>query len=52
MIALTIFAFDNENKAIILDPSSVNEKTLLEAAESYTANAIIIEDDSSQQLYP
>ena len=52
VIAPTVFAFDKENKAIVLDPSSVDEKTLLGAAESCTANVIIIEGDSSQQLYP
>ena len=52
VIAPTVFAFDKENKAIVLDPSSVDEKTLLEAAESCPENAIIIEDDAGQQLYP
>ncbi len=51
-IAPTVFAFDNENKAIVLDPLSVDEKTLFEAAESCPENAIIIEDDAGQQLYP
>ena len=50
--APTVFALDEENKAIVLDPSSVDDNTLLEAAESCPENAIIIEDDEGHQLYP
>ena len=50
--APTVFKFDDENKAIVLDPASVDEATLLEAAESCPENAIIVEDDKGQQLYP
>ena len=50
--ASTVFALDEENKAVVLDPSSVDDDTLLEAAESCPENAIIIEDDEGHQLYP
>ena len=50
-IAPTVFKLDDENKAIVLDPASVDD-TLLEAAESCPENAIIIEDDEGHQLYP
>ncbi len=50
--APTVFALDEENKAIVLDPSSVDDDTILEAAESCPENAIIIEDDEGHQLYP
>ena len=50
--APTIFELDEENKAVILDPSSIDDNTLLEAAKSCTENAIIIEDDEGHQLYP
>ena len=50
--APTVFALDEENKAVILDPSSVDDNTLLEAAESCPENAIIIEDDEGDQLHP
>ena len=50
--APTVFAFDEENKAIVLDPSSVDDDTLLEAAESCPENAIIVEDDEGHQLHP
>ena len=50
--APTVFTLDEENKAVVLDPSSVDDNTLLEAAESCPENAIIIEDDEGRQLYP
>ena len=50
--APTVFTLDEENKAAVLDPSSVGNETLLEAAESCPENAIIVEDDAGNQLYP
>ena len=50
--APTVFALDEENKVIVLDPSSVDDETLLEAAESCPENAIVVEDDEGNQLYP
>ena len=50
--APTVFALDEENKAIVLDPSSVDDETLLGAAESCPENAIIVEDDEGNQVYP
>ena len=50
--APTVFALDKENKAIVLDPPSVDYDILLEAAGSCPENAIIIEDDEGNQLYP
>ncbi len=51
-IAPTVFKLDDENKAVVLDPNSVDEHTVLEAAESCPENAIIVEDDQGNQLYP
>jgi len=50
--APTVFELDEQNKAVVLDPSSVDDDTLLEAAKSCTENAIIVEDDEGHQLYP
>ena len=50
--APTVFKLDEENKAVVLDPSSVDVDTLLEAAESCPENAITVEDDEGRQLYP
>ena len=51
-LAPTVFKLDERNKAVVLDSSSVNDDTLLEAAESCLENAIIAEDDEGRQLYP
>ncbi len=50
--APTVFQLDFSNKAIVMDPSSVDAGTLLEAAKSCPQNAIIVEDDDGHQLYP
>ncbi len=51
-IAPTVFQLDEENKAVVLDSSSADEPTILEAAESCPENAIIVEDDEGNQLCP
>ena len=51
-IAPTVFELDDENKVVVLDPGSVDEKTLMEAAESCPQDAIILEDDNGNQIYP
>ena len=50
--APTVFALDEESKAVVLDALSVDSDTLLEAAESCPADAILVEDDKGEQLYP
>ena len=50
--APAVFVLDEENKAVVLDSSSVDDNTLLEAAESCPVSAIIVEDDEGRQLYP
>ncbi len=52
VIAPTVFKLDDQNKVVVLNPGSVDEQTLLEAAESCPQNAIIVEDDEGNQLYP
>jgi ferredoxin len=51
-IAPTVFELDDRSKVVVLDPGSVDEETLMEAARSCPQNAIIIEDDEGNQLYP
>ena len=43
VLAPTVFKLAEESKAIILNPASVSDDELFEAAESRTENAIIIE---------
>ena len=50
--APTVFKLDDENKAVVLASGSVDEETLMEAAESCPENAIIVEDDEGNQAYP
>ena len=51
-IAPAVFKLDDQNKAVVLNHSSADEPTILEAAESCPENAIIVEDDEGNQLYP
>jgi len=51
-VAPAVFDLDEEYKAVVLDPSSVDDDTLLEAAKSCPVKAIIMEDDAGHQLYP
>jgi len=51
-VAPTVFQLDKENKAVVLDISSVNEDKIMSAAESCPVSAIIIEDDQGNQTYP
>lgn len=48
----TVFDLDDDNKAIILDVTSVGEDALQEAAESCPRDAIILQDDEGNQVYP
>ena len=51
-VAPSVFRLDGERKAIVRDVSSVDEDTLWRAAESCTRNAVVLEDDEGNQLYP
>jgi ferredoxin len=52
VLAPTAFKLDEDSKAVVTDPNSVDERRLFEAAESCPENAIILEDDEGRQLYP
>lgn len=51
-VAPTVFELDDEMKARVLDPASVDDDTLLEAAKSCPLEAVILEDDQGRQIYP
>jgi ferredoxin len=51
-VAPTVFKLDKENKAIVQDQSSLSEEKLMSAAESCPMNAVIVEDDQGNQMYP
>lgn len=50
--APTVFKLDDQNKAVVLDITSAEERTIMEAAESCPVGAVIIEDDSGRQIFP
>jgi ferredoxin len=51
-LAPTVFKLDKTNKAVILDPDSIDDEALMEAAESCPENAIILENANGDQVYP
>ena len=51
-IAPSVFTLDKENKAVVIDNHTIDDKTLIAAAESCPVKAIIIEDNAGKQLYP
>jgi len=50
--APTVFQMDKENKAVVLDPASVDDETLKLAASSCPELAVILEDADGHQLFP
>ncbi|MBI2891273.1 MAG: ferredoxin [Nitrospirae bacterium] len=51
-IAPAVFKIDSENKAIILNETAADDDTILNAAEACPTQAIILEDDQGNQIYP
>ena len=51
-IAPGVFALDEENKAVILNPTGADAETILLAAQSCPTKAIILFDDQGKQIYP
>jgi ferredoxin len=51
-IAPTVFQMDEENIAYLLDPTSVDDETLLDAARSCPTNAIYLDTEDGQAVYP
>jgi ferredoxin len=52
VVAPTVFKLDDKNKAVVLDPATVNKDKLVEAAESCPMEAITVIDDNGEQLFP
>jgi ferredoxin len=51
-IAPDVFALDSKNKAIVLDPNADSPEKLNEAAESCPCQAIVVQDDEGNTLFP
>jgi ferredoxin len=50
--APTVFILDDEEKATLLDIATVDEETLRIAAELCPTEAIVLETDEGEQIYP
>ena len=51
-IASAVFRLDSKNKSVVLDPEAAGSETLIEAAEACPWQAIAIEDDQGNQVFP
>lgn len=51
-VAPKVFRLNERRKAVVIDASNAKDDTLWEAAESCPEKAVILEDDSGNQLYP
>jgi ferredoxin len=47
-----VFALDDENTAIVLDPDAAPLDDLVEAAQNCPVDAIIITGEDGEQIYP
>ena len=50
--APTVFILDDEEKATLLEVQSVDDDTLRVAAELCPTEAIVLETDDGEQIYP
>ena len=50
--APTVFRLDDRRRVSLLDPASVDAKTIRRAAQRCPTDAIILEDALGEQLYP
>ena len=50
--APTVFRLDERRKVTLLDPRSIDARTLRRAAERCPTDAIILEDAAGNQIYP
>ena len=51
-MAPEVFAIDSQKKAIVLDPEAATQERLIEVAEACPFQAILIEDDEGNPVYP
>ena len=51
-LAPEVFQLDKENKAVSTHIEDINQEKIREAAESCPLDAIILQDDEGEQIYP
>jgi len=47
-----VFALDEEQKAYVIDPDAASVDEIAEAAQNCPVDAIIVTDETGQQIYP
>jgi ferredoxin len=47
-----VFALDDEDTAIVLNPDAAGAEDIMEAAQNCPVDAIIVTDEDGEQLYP
>lgn len=47
-----VFKLDKQNKAVAANIESVSHEKIMEAAESCPLDAIVLQDDQGEQIYP
>jgi ferredoxin len=50
--APAVFALDSQHKAMVLDPEAASPERLIEAAEACPCQAIVVEDDDGNRVFP
>ena len=51
-IAPTVFQLDDENIAYLVDPTTVDDETLIDAARSCPTDAIYLDTQDGKPVYP
>lgn len=51
-LAPDVFVLDSKNKATVIDPEAATPERLVEAAEACPCDAIVVEDDEGNVVFP
>jgi ferredoxin len=51
-IAPDVFAMDSQKKAVVLDAEAASREILFEAAEACPCQAIVVQDDQGNAIFP
>jgi ferredoxin len=47
-----VFVLDSKNKSVVIDPEAATREQLVEAAEACPCQAIVVEDDEGNTVFP
>ena len=51
-VAPEVFGLDHFNKAIIINPGGADEEKIMDAAQACPVQAVIVESDTGERIYP